>query len=104
MSHRVIPVLEALLLMLAGIMFDASTAITANAAPAPTAKTAAGGLHTCALTTGGAVRCWGSNAYGELGNGTLATAKTPVAVSGLTGVKQISAGKNYTCALLTAGT
>src|SRR5690606_20844337 len=38
--------------------------------------------HVCALRTGGAVSCWGSNFYGELGNGQLGYAATPVTVLG----------------------
>jgi alpha-tubulin suppressor-like RCC1 family protein len=70
----------------------------------------AGGFHTCALLTTGKVRCWGYNAYGQLGLGNttvmgdneVPSTVSEVDVGGL--VKQLSAGSLYTCALLETGT
>ena len=68
----------------------------------------AGQAHTCATLTDGTAACWGSNVFGEIGNGGEADWITPVLVSGgaLAGknVSKITAGSEYTCAVLSDGT
>jgi hypothetical protein len=59
--------------------------------------------HACALFSDGTVRCWGKNDQGQLGDGTTTPRLTAVAVRGLSGVIEVSAGLGYTCALVDAG-
>lgn len=70
---------------------------------------AAGGTHTCALLSTGAVRCWGSGYGGRLGFGNILDVgdnETPASIGdvniGGTAV-QIETGSNHTCALLSTG-
>ena len=67
----------------------------------------AGYNHACALMTTGGVRCWGDNGAGQLGTGNGGGvnnfANPPPDHDVLTGVQAISAGVNFTCALMTTG-
>jgi alpha-tubulin suppressor-like RCC1 family protein len=65
---------------------------------------AAGGHHSLALLANGTVMAWGSNEFGQLGNGSEVTPSTPVPVSGLTHVRAIAAGASHSLALLSNGT
>jgi len=58
----------------------------------------------CAVSTSGAVYCWGINESGQAGDGTQNYASTAVRVEGLPGpVARVKTTPNTTCALLTTG-
>jgi alpha-tubulin suppressor-like RCC1 family protein len=79
-----------------------TVAVGAAAVPAP--AIAAGGGDTCARSAAGAVKCWGYNGYGELGDGTTTNRLVPTTIAGLTGVTAISTGTQHTCAVLAGAT
>jgi len=56
--------------------------------------------HACGITTSGRVLCWGSNARGELGNGTREASSSPVEVFGVTGAQSLALGTGVSCAVL----
>ncbi len=64
----------------------------------------AGDAHTCGLLEGGRVACWGSNGFGELGDGSTTSTLAPVRVKGVTNAVEIASGAHHTCARLVEGT
>ena len=82
------------------------TVVAANSTFPTFQAISAGRLHTCAIDLGQQAWCWGSNALGELGLGTVgpADAATDLATpTGLTGVKAIVTGGLHTCAVAVNG-
>jgi alpha-tubulin suppressor-like RCC1 family protein len=99
----------------------AATPVTVSGLTGATAI-AAGQNFTCAIVSGGSVKCWGDNGSGELGNGqatntagagsettgpeecdNAACSTTPVAVLDVTGATALAAGDGVACALASAG-
>jgi alpha-tubulin suppressor-like RCC1 family protein len=63
-----------------------------------------GPLHTCVVVGDGRVKCWGSNDFGRLGDGTWTDSATPVTVMGVSGAIAVAGGDGHTCAILAGGT
>ena len=61
----------------------------------------AGGRHTCGITDTGNIRCWGSNANGQIGDGSSDDALVPTAPAeaGVGGWTSVAAGGAHSCAL-----
>jgi alpha-tubulin suppressor-like RCC1 family protein len=95
-----------------GSTADSSVPVAVDTSGALAGKTvtqiSAGGFHTCAVTATGTAYCWGSNQYGQLGNGAATDSGLPVAVAAggaLAGqaIAQVSVGDEQACAVTAAG-
>jgi alpha-tubulin suppressor-like RCC1 family protein len=99
-----------------------SWACSTNPTPVPSVTDAvqisAGEGETCAVVSGGIIKCWGENVYGQLGAGYQTSgpetcsvqyyggypcSATPVEVSGITDATRVSAGGQTVCATLATG-
>ncbi len=82
----------------------ADTGDTNDSTVADAASSISMGLHRCLINSSGAIKCWGQNGNGQLGNGGGNAALSPIQVSGLTsGWKSVTAFGNSTCAVNTNG-
>jgi alpha-tubulin suppressor-like RCC1 family protein len=88
-----------------GQVIRAFRAVTAGSHTTPVTPKLAGGYdHSLALRSDGTVWSWGGNSKGQLGDGTIISRKSPIQISNLDKVVNISASQNYSLALKQDGT
>jgi alpha-tubulin suppressor-like RCC1 family protein len=89
--------------------YNNSTPVSASFAGTGAAlSVGSNGSHACVLTGSGAVRCWGENVYGQLGNGTFASypvlgSGSAVTVTGLPVPLVLASGGGHSCVLTSSG-
>ena len=91
-----------------------SSAVTVDLGTSRSATNVSVGVtHTCAVLDNGDLKCWGSNAYGQLGqsntqpiggqSGQMGDQLTPISLGVGRTASQVVAGSGFTCALLDNG-
>ena len=70
----------------------------------PVQAVSVGEAHSLALNADGTISGWGSNGYGQVGDGTTVNRGTPVDVSGLSSMVSMVAGTHRSLALGSDGT
>lgn len=66
-------------------------------------KVSAGYFNNCAITSSGALKCWGRNDMGQVGNGTTANQLLPVLIDSGTTYSDIASGFRHTCGITSGG-
>ena len=61
-----------------------------------------GGRHSCVVTEGSLMYCWGANEVGQLGIGKTSVQETPTPVS-IANVSQVALGTDFTCVIMVGG-
>lgn len=82
---------------------DARAVRAASPSLRPTSVLAAGGTHTCALSSAGVVTCWGGNSDGQLGDGSRTRRSSPQSLAGGAPFARLAAGFSTTCGLTQDG-
>lgn len=85
-----------------GSTSSSTTAVQTSGLTSGATAVGVGGNWSCAILSGGSLKCWGQNFFGELGDGTTTQRLTPVNVSGLSsGVTQVAGSSGFhTCAVV----
>jgi alpha-tubulin suppressor-like RCC1 family protein len=87
-----------------GTTQDETTPSTLDNTLAPNPVTVSAGYdHTCAITSAGTLKCWGSNSTGQLGTGDTTNRSVPTDVLLPPGMKlpieSVASGNGFTCAI-----
>lgn len=87
------------------LVFQQATPAAVVGLGAGVIKMAGGDRHSCAIAAGGALKCFGADDEGQVGNGDLpGNVGEPSDVQGLgSGVVDVGAGIDHSCALLATG-
>lgn len=80
------------------------TAVKAQGLPQDVIAVDAGLDHTCALTSSGDIKCWGSGYTGQLGDGMVSGGLTPADVGSFSSnVVNLTVGESHACGLTNGG-
>jgi len=86
-----------------GTNFDRTTPRIVAALRDSVDAMALGQYSTCARTRAGELRCWGLNAFGVLGDGTISNRNTPLSLVLSGPVREVALLANHVCATLESG-